>query len=246
MSESLYDVIVAGAGPGGCAAAITLALDGWKVLLLDKATFPRDKVCGDMISPRSQRVLHALGCLSALQQARPNRVDAGAFFLHGEQIMHARVPHIEGLSNYGCVLPRLAFDDILFRRAQAVGVATVEGCEVTGLEVDSGGATLFAGYRGKPHAYRGRLVIASDGARSVVARALGMERRDSKSITIALRAYYEGVEGDPSRVDICFDRSFFPGYAWIFPLAGGRANVGLGMVMDVYQRYRINLRERFE
>ena len=98
MSESLFDVMVAGAGPGGCAAAITLALDGWKVLLLDKATFPRDKVCGDMISPRSQRVLHALGCLSALQQARPNRVDAGAFFLHGEQIMHARVPRIEGLS----------------------------------------------------------------------------------------------------------------------------------------------------
>src|SRR5437868_1973428 len=99
---------------------------GWRVLLLDKASFPRDKVCGDMISPRSQRVLDALGCAADIEAASPNRVDAGAFFLGGRPIMAADVPSVDNLTNYGYVLPRLAFDEILFRRAQAVGVRTLE------------------------------------------------------------------------------------------------------------------------
>src|SRR5437764_14619958 len=101
MYDGLYDVIVVGAGPGGSAAAVSLALDGWKVLLLDKATFPRDKVCGDMISPRSQRVLRALGCAEAVERACPNQVNAGAFYLHGEHLVTAKTPHVRGLSSSG-------------------------------------------------------------------------------------------------------------------------------------------------
>lgn len=213
MKKDLWDVIVVGAGPGGCAAAISLAQEGWGVLLLDKASFPRDKVCGDMISPRSQRVLNALGCGPALESACPNRVDAGAFYVQNEQIMAANVPHVEGLTNFGYVLPRLIFDEVLFRHAEAVGVETVEHCEVKGVTVAADGATAHALLNKKPHTFRGRLIIASDDARSAVANALGMCQGKNKSVTIALRAYYSGVAGDPSRVDIFFDKSFFPGYA---------------------------------
>src|SRR5438045_9378169 len=66
-----------------------------------------------------------------------------------------------------------------------------------------------------------------------------------RNISFELRAYFEGVSGDSSQVDILFDRAFFPGYAWIFPLGGGRANVGMGMVMDPYSQERVNLREQF-
>ena len=76
MAEKSWDVIVIGAGPAGSAATINLVRSGWHVLLLDKAAFPRDKVCGDMISPRSQRALRALGCVPGLQSAHPQRVNA--------------------------------------------------------------------------------------------------------------------------------------------------------------------------
>jgi geranylgeranyl reductase family protein len=245
MPETRYDTIVIGAGPGGSAAAITLARAGWSVLLVDKAQFPRDKVCGDFVNPRSLRVLDGLGCSAALGRAAPNRLEAAHLYLDGEQITAGRIPRSGNLPDYGCTLPRFELDEIIFRQAQAVGVETVENCTVTDVRVERDQATVLAQQAGRTHAFQGRLVIGADGAHSVAARAAGVPARSSKNIIVALRAYFEGVKGDPSVADIFFDRSYSPGYAWIFPLGGGRANVGLGMVQDVYQSYQINLRERF-
>jgi geranylgeranyl reductase family protein len=245
MPEKAWDVIVVGAGPGGSAAAITLAQSGWRVLLLDKATFPRDKVCGDMVSPRSQRALRALGCSSALQSARPHLVNAGAFYLDGERLLEARVPKVRGLTDYGLVLPRMVLDEIVFRQAQAAGAETIERCEVKGIKVEAGGVSVFAEREGEACTLHGRLVIGADGAHSLVSRALNPDSNKGRNISFALRAYFEDVSGDSSQVDILFDRAFFPGYAWIFPLGEGRANVGMGMVMDPYHHERASLRERF-
>jgi geranylgeranyl reductase family protein len=244
MPEKAWDVIVVGAGPGGSAAGIILARSGWRVMLLDKASFPRDKVCGDMVSPRSQRVLHRLGCSPPIESACPHRVNAGAFYLNGERLLAAKVPKVHDLADYGLVLPRMVFDEIVFREAQIAGAETIERCEVKGLEVDSSGVTVLAEREGQQCSFRGRLVIGADGAHSVVSRALN-QQSGGKYIAVALKAYLEGVRGDQSRVDILFDGRFFPGYAWIFPLGGGRANVGLGMVMDPYRRERVNLRGLF-
>jgi menaquinone-9 beta-reductase len=218
---------------------------GWNVLLLDKASFPRDKICGDFISPRSLRVVEALGCMPALKQAQPNHLNCASLYLNGELLTAGVIPQVEDLPNYGCTLPRFVFDEILFRRAQALGVETVENCEVKNLNIDADGVTLHAHYGKEAHDFRGQLVIGADGVHSVVARALGMEYHNSKSIILALRAYYEGMDGDPCKAELFFDDSYFPGYAWIFPLGQGRANVGLGMVMDVQRRCHINLRDRF-
>ncbi len=245
MSEQEWDVIVVGAGPGGSAAAITLAQLGWRVLLLDKASFPRDKVCGDMISPRSQRALRKLGCFAALESASPHRVHSGAFYLGGEKLLTAGVPKVKGLTDYGLVLPRMTFDEIVFRRAQSLGVETVERCEVKEVNIEAAGVSILAQREGRARTYRGRLVIGADGAHSLVSRTLNPEGSKGKNRSFALRAYFEGVVGDSSQVDILFDRSFFPGYAWIFPLGGGRANVGMGVVMDPYHKERVNLRETF-
>ncbi|HEX9988327.1 MAG TPA: geranylgeranyl reductase family protein [Chloroflexia bacterium] len=248
MLEKTWDVIIVGAGPAGSAAAIDLARSGWRVLLLDKASFPRDKVCGDMISPPSQRALLMLGCSPALEAARPacpHRVSRGAFYIDGEKLMMGRVPRVRGLTDYGVVLPRMVFDEIVFRQAQAAGAESVERCEVKEVRVDATGVSVFAQREGRPCTFRGRLVIGADGAHSLVSRTLNPVSNKSKNISFALRAYFEGVSGDSTQVDILFGKAFFPGYAWIFPLGAGRANVGMGMVMDPYRRERANLRERF-
>ena len=245
MPATVWDVIIVGAGPGGSAAAITLARSGWRVLLLDKSSFPRDKVCGDMISPRSQRALRTLGCSPALEAACPHRVNAGAFYLDGRKLLTAGVPKVKGLTDYGLVLPRMVFDEVLFRHAQAAGADTIERCEVKELATDAAGVSVIAEREGEPHTFRAGLVIGADGAHSLVARTLNPKSNKGKNVSFALRAYFEGVVGDDARVVILFDKSFFPGYAWIFPLGGGRANVGMGMVVDPYHRERVNLRERF-
>ena len=246
MPNGPYDAIVVGGGPGGSAAAILLARQGFHVLLLEKGVFPRDKVCGDLISPRSLRVVEQLGCGPAVSAAAQNQLEGGLLYVNGERLASARIPGRDGLPAYGYAIPRLVFDEIVFRHAQAGGVKTREGCAVDGVRFDEDGVTVVAERNRRTVRYRGRLVIGADGAHSTVARSLGMEQRDSKEIIVALRAYYDGVGGDPAQVDLFFDEQFFPGYGWIFHLGRGRANVGLGMVRAVYQRYGINLRERFD
>jgi geranylgeranyl reductase family protein len=183
--------------------------------------------------------------MPALRQAKPNHLNTASLYLNGEQITAGEIPQVDDLPNYGCTIPRLVFDEILFRRAQAVGVETIENCEVKDLTFETDGVTLYARHNCISQTLRGQLVIGADGVHSIVARTIGMQYQNSKNIILALRAYYEGIEGDPSRAELFFDKSYFPGYGWLFPLGQGRANVGLGMVMDVQRRCQINLRHRF-
>jgi geranylgeranyl reductase family protein len=243
---AVYDAIVVGAGPGGSAAAACLAAEGWRVLLLEKGVFPRGKVCGDLISPRSIRVLDDIGCGAAVQQAAENRLRGGILHVNGREIATAYIPEVEGLPAYGYAIPRFKFDEIVFRQAQARGAETVEDCRVEQIRFEPDAVQVETLHKGHSYNFRGKLVIGADGVHSIVSRTLGTEHRDKRRVVLALRAYFEGVEGDPSLADMFFDDNFFPGYGWIFQLGGGRANVGLGMIQDVYTRHGINLRERFD
>jgi menaquinone-9 beta-reductase len=236
-----YDIVVVGAGPAGSAAAISLAERGRRVVLVDKATFPRDKVCGDFLSPRSLAVLDALGCLDAVQAVHPHRIRRSTVYLGGQPISAGPLPQMGELPGYGLVVPRADLDEILVRRAAAAGAEVVEGVEAVGLTRDAGGVTVST----HGSALHGRLAVLADGAHSRLTRAIGLTASSGKTDPFALRAYFTGVRCDPDTTAVFFEADYFPGYAWLFPTGGGRANVGMGIVMDVSRRYGINLRDRF-
>ena len=228
-----YDVVVVGAGPAGSAAAIGMALSGWRVLLVDKATFPRDKVCGDFLSPRSLTALGQLGCWEAVSLAQPYSIRRSVVHLNGELISAGAMPEMAGLPGYGLVIPRMIFDEILFRRAEQAGAKTAERFEVEQISVGAHGVTVSGQSSGRSQSFASRLVIIADGARSQLASSLGVApRRDGRRdllrsvptmtvspVTPALPRFSSTKPISRLRLDVSRRRR--PG------------NVGMGMVMDV-------------
>ena len=224
-----FDVCIIGAGPAGATAACLLRRQGRSVALIDRARFPRDKVCGDGITPRGARVLARIGAL--------DRVEAGGFSCHGVDI---RGPGLEGRTveftmrfdrgrgdgpSALIVLPRLSLDDLLLRHALASGPTWFEGTKVVGIETFDTHARVTTD-RGV--AIDAATVILATGAESQLLRGCGL--LDAKpAVEHAARVYYDGVEGLTDRVVLFFDGVDLPGYGWIFPTSPTSANIGCGV-----------------
>jgi geranylgeranyl reductase family protein len=230
------DVIVVGAGPAGSTAAALLARAGLHVLLVDRADFPRDKTCGDGLTPRAVAVLDRLAVLPALQ-ARGYKTVSGALIVApsgADFTAHfSAVPF--GLPAFGMVVPRFELDDLLRRHAIEAGAQFVPGLHVTAPIYDaraSGREQRVIGVRGEragqPVTLAAPLTILATGASMGLLRAFGVLQRMPPGVN-AIRGYFTGVEGLSDQFEFYFDRELNPGYGWIFPLADGRANVGLGL-----------------
>jgi menaquinone-9 beta-reductase len=194
--EPLYDVAIAGAGPGGSAAATLLARAGLRVVLVDAATFPHDKPCAEYLSPAATPVLRDLGVLDEIDATQPGRplgfrlfAPDGAMF----QGDFAATKDRAGQSIYaaGLAVPRRVLDLAIFQAAQRAGAITHEGWRVANLTRSAGVTTLTA-VSGEQ--IRARLVIAADGVHSTVARRLGLHR-PSRMRKVALVAHMRGIAG---------------------------------------------------
>jgi len=165
-----WDVVVVGAGPAGSATALLLARAGAKVLMLDRARFPREKPCSEYLSPESTRVLARLGVLDAVAAAAPAR-------LTGMKVVAPSGAAVVGrFENFSYALPRTRFDTILRDAAEAAGADVREGIRVEELMYADGavaGVVARHAASGMRHAYRARVVVGADGLRSIVARRLG-------------------------------------------------------------------------
>ena len=235
-----FDAIVVGGGPGGSTTATFLARDGHRVLLLDKATFPRDKVCGDAISGKSASVLREMGIIDQVENA-PHAIAEGVLFSGPKgdlvQIPFPRDIDPTGIKNSkkynyvtaGYVQRRVVYDNILFQHAkQQKSVTTIENADVKDVLFE--GARAVGVKLGDGREFRAPLVIGADGALSVVAQKVGAFERDHDHWIGAFRVYYEGVTGMTNDIEIHFVDGLIPGYFWIFPLDNGLANVGSGMI----------------
>src|SRR2546426_332259 len=223
-----YDVAVVGAGPGGSAAAYYLARRGLDVLLLDKSEFPRDKVCGDGLTPRAVGALHDMGVLDGLL-AVGRRIGGVEIFAPDGSSTAAPVPSQDGLPASMLVVPRIKPDTAIRERALRSGAGFAGRVLVSGMESTGDGVVVKGESEGTPVAATARIAIVATGAATSLLRRLGLLPK-TPPMLLAARGYVQSPGDFADRIQIRFDGVPLPGYGWIFPLPNGAANVGVGFV----------------
>ena len=232
MSEA-YDALVIGGGPGGAATAFHLARGGARVLLCEKQSYPRDKVCGDGLTPRAVAQLDAMGLREEYQGWSRS---AGLKVHGGGHVIELPWPELTEFPSFGLARPRTDLDQLLARTAAKAGAELWETTEVVAPLVQRGlvrGAVLRRDGE-DPVDVRAEVVVAADGASSRFAQALGLNRDEQRPIGVAIRQYYRAERDvDPwidSYLELRRGDDLLPGYGWVFPLADGTVNVGVGLL----------------
>lgn len=243
-----YEVIVVGAGSSGAITAALLARHGHDVLLLDKQNFPRDKVCGDGVPSGVMETLYSIGMKDKLEKA----IARGEFYplTHMSIISpkgHQLILPLEKSENgfNPCIAPRFYFDALIQQFAIEEGAhfhrlkvkkPLVEKEQVVGVEAEE---------EDKNNSFniRAQIVVGADGVTSAITRVLRSRiRHGERHRALSIRAYIEGIDTVPHQSEIYLYRNILPGYAWIFPTGGDRANIGLGMRLDYYRKTGRNLK----
>jgi geranylgeranyl reductase family protein len=235
-------VIVVGAGPAGSTVATYLARAGVDVLLLEKTEFPREKVCGDGLTPRGVKQLIDLGVDTSQEAGWVH--SRGLRILTGDLTLELDWPDLTSYPPYGVSRTRQDFDDLLAKLAVKAGARLQERTTVTGAITDERtgrvvGVEAKTGPQKTPVSYRAPLVLACDGVSARLARSVGIETDDRRPMGVAVRRYYKSPRHDDPFIEghlELWDRSdprnpkLLPGYGWAFPLGDGTVNVGLGML----------------
>jgi geranylgeranyl reductase family protein len=243
MAEE-YDVIVLGGGPSGSSTAAFLSKAGKKVLLLDRAKFPRDKTCGDGISGRSVAVLREMGVLDDFKKAEHMDMYGVTFSSPNGTVAPISSKREGNTESPGFVCRREVFDNVLFQFAKKLAAKTIEGFIATDLIMDGQKVVGVKGkFEGKDMEFRAKILVGADGAGGITARKLHSNNEDENHQCAAIRCYYEGVDGMTDQIELHFVDGVLPGYFWIFPLPDKRANVGIGMLVKDMKKKKVNLQK---
>jgi geranylgeranyl reductase family protein len=248
-----YDAIVIGAGPGGSSAAYYLARTGARVLVLDKKEFPRAKVCGDGLTPRSLRIMQDMGLgplMDTYQKVRGLRI------IGAGRALELDFPQLSNFPHHGLVRPRKDLDAEMLEKAREAGAEIwmkteaaepiFEGSRLAGVRwirkrtLEGGGVV-----KAEEGEVRAPFTVIADGASSSFGRKLGVKKNPAYPLGLAIRTYYKSDRANDeffeSWLELRKDGDLLPGYGWVFPVGDGTVNVGVGL-LTTFGRWRgVNL-----
>lgn len=237
----MYDVIIVGAGPGGSAAALTMANSGLRVALIDKASFPRDKVCGDFIAGHGIRVLKEISpnAYAQLLNITLKAENRSTLIFFGNY-----TPMEFFWKNRSYTVKRIDFDNMLVEEVLATKKVDFFPNHALKQITRVGNDVELHCQNGQK--FTCHIVLGADGAHSVVARQLAGFSIDREHYGGSVRAYFTGVKNiKPSANEVYIDKQVVPGYFWLFPLGPDSANVGLGMHSRHISKHKVDLKARF-
>ncbi|PRY15934.1 geranylgeranyl reductase family protein [Kineococcus rhizosphaerae] len=246
MDTQDADVLVVGAGPAGSTLARHLADAGRSVLVLEKSAFPREKVCGDGLTPRA---VHELDLLGVKTPERDGWIrNRGLRLLGGGVRLQVPWPEISDFPGHGLVQTRHRFDQTLAEHARDGGASVLERTSVTGPVLDERTGHVV-GVTARPvddkgrkagaeRTYRAPVVVAADGVGSRMAVSMGLTRREDRPLGIAVRTYFTSPRHDDDWLESWLELReqdsangpLLPGYGWVFGVGDGTSNVGLGVL----------------
>jgi geranylgeranyl reductase family protein len=233
------DVVVVGAGPAGSSAAYWLATAGLDVALLEKTSFPREKVCGDGLTPRGTRALVDMGIdVSESNGWLHNR---GLRVIGGGQRLHLDWPDLTSFPPFGLVRPRADLDAMLANQAVKAGARLYEQTSITEPILDAGGRVVGVSGRTvdkKPVTFRAPIVLTCEGVSGKLAQRLDVHRNDKRPLGVAVRRYFTSPKTDDDYLESWLElwdgkpneSQQLPGYGWIFGMGDGTVNAGLGVL----------------
>lgn len=231
------DVVVVGAGPGGATTAAYLARHGLDVIVLEKATFPRDKVCGDGLTPRATRALTRVGIDLSDENEWHRNIGLRSWGVH-DHPFEFKWPDLTDFPPFGVARKRADFDEVLARHAVAQGATLIEGAAADEPILNERTGRIEGVTTKDGREFRAPYVVAADGVSSRLAVSMGITKREDRPMGVAYRTYYQTPKGDDDHLESYLalwdgepnKSNQMPGYGWMFPLGNGQANVGLGIL----------------
>ncbi len=250
----MYDVTIIGAGPAGTATSLFLSKERIPHLIIDKATFPRDKVCGDAISGKAVAVLIALdaGIIDEMSESTEKFTPSWGVTFAAPNGKYIDIPFASDLSKLkhapGFIAKRMDFDDYLFSKLNDEFAEIRLGTEVREIKHVGNCVELTMLKNGREETIQSKLVVGAEGERSLVAKKLCGYKKELDHYCAGIRVYYDGVtDMHPQNfIELHFINKILPGYFWIFPLPNGQANVGLGMLSSEVSKRKPNLKKILE
>lgn len=245
METLQFDVVIAGAGPAGCAAAFMLSGKGLKIALIDKDTFPRDKICGDALGADVTKQFHLMSesLVSKLDQF-PEKIPSNGvrFFTPKHKYLDIQFAKPKDKFGGGFVTKRIDFDNFFFSQISGLPDITVFQNEKIESAQNKKDKIIL---KSATKSFESTMALGADGAHSIINKKMARNNVDKDHYCGGVRQYYSNVKGfhPENHIELHFYKEILPGYLWVFPLPNNQANVGLGMLSSVVSKRKIDLKK---